>query len=224
MTTTLKNPAKEFLAMPVEPKWAPVSFPGLSSKYRISTLGSVVSPEGRPVATFLQGVNLAVAIKKTNGTVTSQRIDRLMLSTFVRFEALQTPKHIDDKPENCCLDNLVWVEPSVRELAGLKAAEAHRKAGGLSRKKGAKKPVVSNGEVVKPRATRAKPLPVQTEPEMTRTYKLRGMRVEVGEDGDIRSMDPNPAKGLSIGHTMALGTIMARVTEMNRLIGAHKNL
>jgi hypothetical protein len=224
MTTTLKNPAKEFLAMPIEHKWSSVIYPGLSERYQISTVGEVKSPKGKVLVSRLQGDNLAVSIGTVTDSSTTQRVDRLVLSTFVGFEPLKVPNHLNGDEQNCSLTNLAWAEPTPRELASLRMVQTRQGGGPPSRRKRGKKAVANNGEVVKHRAAKPRVSVFETEVQMTRTYQLRGVRVEVGEDGDIRSMDPNPTKGLNVGQTMALATIMARVAEMNILIGAHKNL
>lgn len=220
MTTTVTNPAKEYLAVPIEniptvgaEQQYPVTDPWVADGYTVTRDGRMWSPLGKLLKTRMEGGGLWVSIRTAAGTQGSSRLDRVMLNTFVGLRDDMAPGHVDEKLDNCSIDNLYWREPLPGELAGLRASRSRRKSEAKKRAKAAK----ANPATVTPTAAKAKV--VRREIVMTRNYEFDGMKVTVSAEGALMSMEPNPNRGLSLGQTMALAEIMVRVAEMNILMG-----
>lgn len=220
MTTILTNPAKEYLAVPIEEiptvgeEWHPVTDPWVADGYTITRDGKMRSPFGKLLRTRVEsGEHLWVSIRTSAGTQGSSRLDRVMLNTFVGVRNDLMPEHADGDPANCSIDNLSWREPHPSELGGLKTSQSRRKAEAKKRARAAKADPVT----VAPKAAKAKA--ARREIVMTRNYEFDGMKVTVSAEGALMSMEPNPNRGLSLTQTMALAEIMVRVAEMNILMG-----
>lgn len=214
MTT---SPVNEYLAVPNDlselnedgPRWAALSFPGLSKKYQISDRGAVISPLGRPLVKGHQGLYASVSIKRDHGkTSTVVRVDRLVLSTFGNgnFPDM-VPDHIDNDPSNDRFDNLAWREPNVREKAAM--------IGGRSAAATVKTRKRQATGVVK-RAIKEKKPVLKDEIKVLRVYQLGGVQVTATPNGGITQLPPTP---LSPQEAKWLIEIMANLGEMNKAMG-----
>jgi len=230
------NPAQEFLSVPLSPDepfepmddynfstkkgpiWQPIAnYPDLvSDYYEINDRGKVRAVRtGTILKPNRQGKYLWLALKSQSGSTTSARVDKLVLATFDRWEPLMSPEHLDDDTLNNRADNLRWRDPTSTELGALRAQEERRQGirhsrVGVTRTRSKKVDAPKRGKVSTP------PSSIQ----VTRKYSFEDVTIEVAEDGALMSMHPDPNRGALTAHqTMILCQLMARIHEMNTVLG-----
>lgn len=203
MTLFAPHPSSQSFSTPIngrqEHSWAPVSLPDVVEGYQVSTQGEVLSYTGSPIKPGTAGgLQRWITFRRSNGAGSKAfRLDRLVLISFVG-PALpgQEPLHLDGDVDNCALSNLVWSDdvPRARSLTGRK-----------SRAK------------TTPRIKKPAPARSASQIVVTRTYSMGDVKLTVGEDGALLSISPTGK--LTPTQTNALAQLMARVHEMNTLLG-----
>lgn len=205
------------------PRWASVDYPALTNLdegYTISTWGTVKSPKGAILKPNIQGRIQWVSMRRKDGSTTSARIDKMVLSTFAGFELL-APHYKDDNPFNCRLDNLFWGEPTSQERVAIMEAEKRRRgeAPPVARKRASnkKKAAAPAPKTKAPSGGKVARYAPQDEIQSYRVHQYGGITLKVGMDGGIISIEPH--LDLSPEQAMKLGALMERVVEMNKLMG-----
>jgi hypothetical protein len=211
----MPNPTAEYLAVPVtengdhDAVWKPLEFPNVIKGYQVSRYGRIKSPRGKLLVPNKQGNQLWVALRSATASgSTSARVDKLVLAVFLRYEPLMTPHHKDGDSENCYFENLSWREPTNAEIGPLTVA--------LERKQGLRSSKKRGRAVKKTVAPPQIPSVPATNVEMLRVYRLGGLEVAVTPDGGITDL---PSVPLSPFQTEELSIILARVVEVNRVMG-----
>lgn len=208
------------------PRWEPLAnYPQIGEGYELSDRGQVKGPRGNVLRPNTQGQSHWVSVRGADGGTTSARVDKLMLATFDHWEPLMIPEHIDGNTFNNRADNLRWREPTEAEMGPLILQEERRQ--GLRPKVGRrpmngpirKSPKLKeNNNEARPRNRSPKQTPAI---QMTRRYVFEDVSIEVNEEGAMVkvSPDPNRGDGLTAHQTMLLCQLMARVHEMNLVMG-----
>jgi hypothetical protein len=151
-----------------------------------------------------------VALKNDRGSSTLQRIDMLVLSTFVGPQPTKVPKHLDGDPLNCAVDNLAWRTATKAERR-FAAAAASRMANQAKKSKAKGSPAGGR------RRTRAVAADTM---EISRRYRYAGLTVEVTLDGIAEIMVPKmPKIKLTEDQLKGLIKIAGQIEEMNRVMG-----
>ena len=92
------------------PRWVPVTDPKWLTGYEVSYSGEVRSPVGKLLKTNRQGKNLWVNLRRADGSISSSRLDKLILTAFSgpAPEGQNVIVHKDGDRDNCSIFNLVW--------------------------------------------------------------------------------------------------------------------
>jgi hypothetical protein len=226
MATT--NPVKEYIPVPEangktptsSEEWRPIVYPNVGEGYQISSAGQVLGARGL-MRTLEKSGQLWVTLKNDRGTSTAQRIDKLVLSTFVgpqptKYAAtLKMPQHLDGDPQNCQLDNLAWRTATKKERQSMRAAASRMvnqsSKGTTSTKTKASSPAGGR--------TRARAVPLDRM-EISRRYRFAGLTVEVSLDGIAEIMVPKmPKIKLTEDQLKGLIKIAGQIEEMNKVMG-----
>lgn len=102
----------EYIPVPESdyPLWTPVTDPKWLPGYEVSYSGEVRSPQGKLLKTNRQGKNLWVFLRRADGSISSSRLDKLILMAFhgPAPEGQDVIVHKDADRDNCSIFNLVW--------------------------------------------------------------------------------------------------------------------
>ena len=103
---------------PVTERWEPVLIEGVPEGYEVNAAAKVLPPKNekfkdrKPLVPTVRHGRLVVNLKQTHKTGYRQYpLDEIVLEAFeARPSINHYPKHCDNDPNNCTLDNLVWAE------------------------------------------------------------------------------------------------------------------
>lgn len=184
--------------------FVPLVFPHVQKGYRINRQGVILGKQGNPMATQQAGNGRYMwnSVARVDGlNPTMQRVDKLVLSTFVGYKPDADVVHHDGNFDNNDLDNLAWAEateePEVVEAPVKLASRRAKKA----------------------RAVKARSTPRGgDEVEVFRVYKYKGLVVSVDAKGTAKL----PKVNMTAENLAALAKITTKINEMNHLMGLDK--
>lgn len=219
------NGVVEYYPMPIETEdreWVELVWPETKPGYSINRSGDVLSPGGNKLKPGFRGNGETFWVtipydeenkkKRGQGNGCSARVDKLVLTTFVRPAGPgELPLHLNDDMSDNRLENLRWATVDEFPQHRRKGAQNSLTAEGVP--KGARKRKKAAAAPVKKVAAKAPRTP-SGGIEVLRVYRDGKLQISVDQDGHAKL----PKLSYTAAELAKLTALCERAVEMNNLM------